>query len=88
MDLDSSSGKLRETLLQLRESHQDNAVLTQQLHKREEEAQHLEKALGQARKELSEKESQIVRARHQAEMTKKASEVSAYVQQYEMFPPT
>lgn len=61
--------------MQLRESSRDKISLAQQLHQRESEVRHLEKALAQVRGDLLEKESLVARMREQVETARRDREV-------------
>lgn len=67
----SSSGQLQESLLQLRESSRDKAILSQKLREREEEIRQLEKAVGQVRGDLLGKEREVLQLRELLERTRK-----------------
>lgn len=67
----SSSGQLQESLLQLRESSRDKAILSQKLREREEEIRQLEKVVGQVRGDLLGKEREVLQLRELLERTRK-----------------
>lgn len=76
---------MQETLQQLQASSRDKELLTQQLHQKESEVRHLEKALAQVRGDLLEKEGLVVRLREQVESAKREKEVQGYLQEKKGF---